>query len=100
LLESGSLMLNLATREVFLSGNPIRLTPTEYNLLLQLARNQGRVVTHSALLQNIWGRDVDHDTSSVKKYIYRLRAKLGDDGQNPQVVVSERGIGYKFLRSS
>jgi DNA-binding response OmpR family regulator len=94
---SDKLSINYATREVYVSGKPVRLTPTEYNVLCHLLRNQAKVVTHRSLLDNIWGPRYTKDTGSLKEYIYRLRSKLEDDPENPRMLVTERGIGYKFV---
>ena len=97
-LSFGSLTLNFSTREVFVWGERVKLTPIEYNLLTQLVRNEGKVLTHSALLEKVWGRDYVDDSSFVKKYIYRLRSKLHDDASNPKILINERGVGYRFVR--
>jgi DNA-binding response OmpR family regulator len=94
---SDKLSINYATREVYVSGKPVRLTPTEYNVLCHLLRNQAKVVTHRSLLDSIWGPRYTKDTGSLKEYIYRLRSKLEDDPENPRMLVTERGIGYKFV---
>ena len=95
---SGNLTVNFATRDVFVSGEPIRLTPTEYGLLCNLIRNEGKVLSHRFLLEKTWGSDYSDDISSLKKYIYRLRVKLKDN-ENPQpMLLTQRGIGYKFLK--
>lgn len=94
---SDKLSINYATREVYVSGKPVRLTPTEYNVLCYLLRNQAKVVTHRSLLDSIWGPRYTKDTGSLKEYIYRLRSKLEDDPENPRMLVTERGIGYKFV---
>lgn len=95
---SGNLTINFATHDVFVSGEPVKLTPIEYNLLCNLVRNEGRVLSHRFLLEKTWGSDYIDDTSSLKKYIYRLRIKLKEN-QNPKpMLITERGIGYKFLR--
>ena len=94
----GELSINLTTHEVFRSGKPIKLTPIEYNLLSELVRNEGRVLTHYALLEKIWGSEYAGDCSFVKKYIYRLRSKLEADASKPQMLIIERGMGYKFVR--
>ena len=93
----GELSINFGTREVFLSGNRIKLTPTEYHLLSELVRNNGRVLTHSTLLEKVWGLESTDDYSCIKKYIRRLRTKLEHDASMPQILLTERGIGYKFI---
>jgi len=97
---SGNLTINFATHEVFVSGEPVKVTRTEYNLLCNLIKNEGRVLSHRFLLERTWGTDYIDDISSLKKYIYRLRVKLKDN-QNPEpMLITERGIGYKFRRPS
>jgi two-component system KDP operon response regulator KdpE len=94
----GELTINFATHEVFLSGKRVKLTPIEYHLLSELVRNEGRVITHNTLLDKVWGSEYDIDSSFVKKYIYRLRSKLEHDASKPQMLLTERGIGYRFIR--
>ena len=97
-LVSGNLTISLSTHEALLSGKPIKLTPHEYDMLLQLVRNEGRVLTHRALLEKVWGTEYADDSGILKKCIYRLRQKLGDDTDPPRMILTERGIGYKFAR--
>ncbi|MFC1958965.1 winged helix-turn-helix domain-containing protein [Chloroflexota bacterium] len=94
----GKLTINFTTREVFLSDKRINLTPIEYQLLSELVTNSGRVLSHDTLLKKIWGPDYDRDYSFIKTYIYRLRSKLETDAKNPQMLLTERGIGYRFGR--
>ena len=96
----GELTINNDTHEVLLSaGKRVKLTPIEYHLLSELVRNEGKVLTHSALLEKLWGSEDICDQSYVKKYIYRLRSKLENDAGKPQMLLTERGIGYKFVRT-
>ena len=97
-LVSGDLTISLSTREVFLSGKPVKLTPHEYDLLLQLVRNEGRVLTHRMLLEKVWGPEYAEDCGFIKKYIYCLRQKLSNDAAHPGRIVTERGVGYKFIK--
>jgi two-component system response regulator MtrA len=95
----GDLTINNDTHEVLLSaGKRVKLTPIEYHLLLELIRNNGRVLTNSTLLEKVWGSDEAYDHSYVKKYIHRLRTKLEPDTNKPQILLTERGIGYKFVK--
>jgi len=95
----GELTINNDTHEVLLStGRRVKLTPIEYHLLLELVRNNGRVLTHSNLVEKVWGSEDVCDQSYVKKYIYRLRSKLESDAGKPRMLLTERGIGYKFVR--
>ena len=91
------LAINFTTHEVFLCGEHLNLTPTEYRLLSELMRNEGRVLTHRTLLDRVWGPEYDGDSSFTKRYIYRLRQKLHDDSANPRIIRTERGLGYRFV---
>ena len=95
----GKLTINFTTREVFLSDKRINLTPTEYQLLSELVSNSGRVLSHDTLLKKVWGPEYDPDYSFIKTYIYRLRSKLETDAKKPQMLLTERGIGYRFAKS-
>nr|MBC7244655.1 response regulator transcription factor [Chloroflexota bacterium] len=79
------------------NGKPLDLTPTELRLLLFLAENEGRVLTHRQILEKIWGSEYANDIDYVKLFIYRLRRKLEADPENPRYILSERGIGYRFV---
>ena len=95
---SSELTVNFSTREVFLSGKQLSLTPIECTLLSELVRNEGRVLTHRTLLEKVWGSEYADESSFVKKYIYRLRSKLERDAGKPQMLLTERGIGYRLIR--
>ncbi len=94
---TGDLTINFASREVFVSGNPVKLTPIEYVLLCNLVRNEGRVMSHRSLLEKTWGANYTDDIGFLKKYIYRLRLKLSDDNPSQRKLVTVRGMGYKFV---
>ncbi len=90
--------INTGTREVMVSDKPVRLTPTEFRVLLELVKSQGRVVSNEMLLERAWGADYVSDVGFVKRYVYRLRQKL-EVGTNKPIIISERGIGYRLLQS-
>jgi DNA-binding response OmpR family regulator len=96
----GKLVIDFAQRAVFLGDTPIRLTPIEYNLLHLLIRNQGRVISHRTLLEKVWGEEYIEATDYLKVYIQRLREKIEDEPRKPRMLLSERGIGYKFQSPS
>jgi len=83
----------IVTRE----GRHVELTPTELRLLLFLAENEGRVLTHKQILEKIWGAEYVDDVDYVKLFVYRLRRKIESDAENPRYILSERGIGYRFV---
>lgn len=95
-----TLIINFSTHEVLLSGERISLTPTEYRLLTELVRSEGKVLTHDTLLEKVWGSGYrfSSDHSFLKTYIHRLRSKIEDDVNNPRMLITERGIGYKFVK--
>ena len=96
----GDLQIDWDQHRVFLRGEPVRLTSTEYRLLEILARNAGRVIPNEVLLSRIWGADAVDETDYLKTYIHRLRAKLEDDPTQPRYLLTERGTGYWISRPS
>ena len=92
----GDLAVDYAERRVSIAGRPIRLTVTEYNLLYALSINAGRVLTHTELLQQVWGMDHTSDSSVVRTFVKRLRRKLGDAANNPTYILSEPRVGYRM----
>ena len=94
----GELTINFATHEIHRSGRQIHLTPIEYNLLAELVRNSGRIITQRTLLEKVWGSEYTDDLYFLKAYIYRLRSKLEREPGKPQMLITERGLGYKFIK--
>jgi DNA-binding response OmpR family regulator len=95
--ESGELRIDYASRTVSVNGTTVRLTPTEYSLLFHLTRNAGRVLPHHTLLAKVWGREYTDEIDYLKVYVRRLRQKLEGDPETIGEIVSERGVGYKFV---
>ncbi len=89
----GPLTLHLDRHEVFLSGEPLKMTPTEYAFLLALARHAGKIVTQRQLLREVWGPQGDGQTHYLRVYANHLRKKLGGS----LVISNEPGIGYRLL---
>lgn len=96
-LTAGNLVIDFASRQVFLKGEPVKLTPTEYRLLCHLARNAGRVLSFEDILGTVWGEGYTTQRDILKVCIYQLRQKLTEAGAAPEMIVSERGVGYKFV---
>ena len=97
-IQYGAILINPATNEAFLDSRPLALTATEFRVLYLLVGNKGGVVTNRMIAQPIWGDRVDSGPL-VRKYIQRLRQKLGDDSQTPQLIANVKGIGYRFIGS-
>ena len=96
-IRYGDVVIDFSRHQVFLEGQPVKLTPIEYQVLCHLAKNRGKVMPHKTLLARIWGREHLEDTSNyLKVHIKHLRQKLGDDPTHPRYILNERGIGYKF----
>jgi len=93
----GELRIDLARHEVSLAGEIIRLSRKEFDLLALLARHGGRLVTQRQLLREIWGPAHEEDTQYLRVFIGRLRQKLGDDPASPRYILTEPGVGYRFL---
>ena len=93
-LEVGDLTVNLARRRVVLRGQEIRLTPTEYKLLYELATNPGRVMLHGDLLSRVWGPEYRDEVDYLWTYVRYLRSKIEPDPAHPRDVLSEPGVGY------
>lgn len=89
------LVVDVDHKEVSALGQPVDLTPTEFELLVCLAENAGRTVTHEQLLARVWG-DEYVDTGYVKRYIWYLRRKIERDPSNPEYIITERGFGYRL----
>lgn len=93
----GELEVDLAGHIIRLRGAEVRLSPTEYALLKQLVTNAGKVLTHRMLLQSIWGPEYGDEAEYLRVYINRLRHKLENDSANPRYLLTEPGVGYRFV---
>jgi two-component system KDP operon response regulator KdpE len=82
---------------VTLSGVPVHLTPTEYSLLETLVANPGKLLTHQWLLRRVWGQGYGTETTYLRTYVRALRKKLGDDAASPKLIVTEPGVGYRWI---
>jgi len=91
------LKLDFDRREIWVEGKLVNLRPTEYRLLYHLVQNAGWVVTHDQLLAKVWGYEYRDEPHYVRLYINYLRQKLEKDPSNPQYILTERGVGYRFV---
>jgi two-component system KDP operon response regulator KdpE len=92
----GEIVADMDRHEVRVAGEPIELTPTEFSLLVYLMENAGRVLSHQAILQQVWGPEYGREAEYLRVYIGRLRGKVEIDPSNPRYLLTERGIGYLF----
>lgn len=91
------LKMDFDRREVWVDGKLVKLRPTEYRLLYHLVQNAGWVVTHDQILTKVWGYEYRDEPHYVRLYINYLRKKLEEDPANPKYILTERGIGYRFV---
>jgi two-component system KDP operon response regulator KdpE len=98
-IQHGDLRIDLAARQVFRGGEEVRLTPTEFNLLVELASHAGEAVSHATLLAKVWGPEYRTESHYLKVYVGRLREKLERDPAAPHLIETVRGTGYRFAKS-
>lgn len=91
------LTIDFDRHEVWVEGKQVKLRPTEYRLLYHLVKNAGWVLTHDQILARVWGYEYQDEPHYVRLYINYLRKKLEKDPANPQYILTERGVGYRFV---
>ncbi len=96
LIELPGLRVDLARREVSVEGRELRLTPIEYKILVLLARNAGRVLTHRQILSDVWGASHVGQSHTVRVHVAELRKKLEPDPARPRLLITEPGVGYRL----
>ncbi|HNP95487.1 MAG TPA: response regulator transcription factor [Cyclobacteriaceae bacterium] len=92
----GDLEIDLIARVVKKMGDTIKLTSTEYNLLALFAKNGGKVLTHQFILKEIWGYSFQTETQYLRVFVGSLRKKIEENPNNPQHIITESGVGYRF----
>lgn len=93
----GRLVIDFGRHQVFVDGKEVKLRPTEYRLLHHLVKNAGWVLTHDQILQKVWGYEYENEPHYVRLYINYLRNKLEEDPSSPKYILTERGVGYRFV---
>lgn len=91
------LQIDFNRRQVFVGGKEVKLRPTEYRLLYHLVNNAGYTLTHEAILSKVWGYEYRDESQYVRLYITYLRQKIEPDPSNPKYILTERGVGYRFV---
>ena len=94
---AGPLEIDLETRQVRLDGRVVHLTRTEFGLLEALVRNPGKLLSHEHLLREVWGPSYSTESNYLRTYIGQLRKKLADDATAPRLILTEPGIGYRWI---
>ncbi|MDM8520750.1 response regulator transcription factor [Anaerolineales bacterium HSG6] len=93
----GELVIDPINRQVYFVGERLNLTPKEFELLLFFANRAGRVLSTEHIFENVWSFDAEANTENVKWYVWRLRKKIEKGTGKPKYIVTERGIGYRFV---
>jgi len=91
------LKIDFNRREIFVNGELVKLRPTEYRLLYHLVQNAGWVLTYDQILSRVWGYEYRDEPHYVRLYINYLRQKLEEDPSDPKYILTERGVGYRFV---
>jgi two-component system KDP operon response regulator KdpE len=91
------LKIDFDRHEIFVNGQLVKLRPTEYRLLYHLVQNAGWVVSHDQLLAKVWGYEYQSETHYLRLYVNYLRDKLEADPRDPKYILTERGVGYRFV---
>jgi two-component system, OmpR family, KDP operon response regulator KdpE len=99
ILNFRNLQIDLTARTVKKDNELVKLTSTEYNLLALLVRNEGKVLTHSYLLRAIWGPGYINQSQYLRVFIAQIRKKVEDDPNRPECLLTESGVGYRFMRN-
>ena len=95
-LSADGLELDLAAHRVLVDGAEVHLTPTEFELLRTLMQGRGRLLTHRALLAEVWGPAYEHDTQTLRVHVANLRRKIEPRPGTPRYIVTDPGVGYRF----
>ena len=96
-VRAGEVMIDLSRHMVKRGEDEVRLTATEYKLLAYLATNAGRVLTHTQILEHVWGSGYESETQNLRVYVSQLRRKLDPNSTQPQMITTEPGVGYRFI---
>lgn len=93
----GELLIDPTLRLVTVDGKPVELTRTEFDLLLFMAYRPGRILTTELIFENVWSYDAESNVENVKWYVWRLRKKIEKNSRSPRYIITERGVGYRFV---
>jgi len=99
-ISIGKLTINLVNKTVMLDSKPVKLTKKEFELLALFAKNRGKVLTHTFVLENVWGRGYGKETHYLRVFMAQLRKKIEENPSMPQYIVTESGMGYRMNEPS
>lgn len=97
IVDAGDLQIDLAARTVKKNNETVKLTATEYKLLSLLAQHEGKVLTHQYLLREVWGPGYINQSQYLRVFIAQLRKKIETDANRPEHIITESGVGYRFI---
>ena len=97
IIDFNNLVIDLSSRTVKKNNEAIKLTATEYTLLALFAKNEGKVLTHHYLLNQVWGPSYTNESQYLRVYVAQLRKKIEDDPNRPAHIITESGVGYRFI---
>ena len=100
MFQAGDLLVDFVRQCVFVRGEEVNLTPTEYRLLCELVKQPGRVLVPDYLLEKVWGRGYEGENHLLRDSIYRLRRKIEPNPRDPQYIQTRPGLGYVFSQRS
>ncbi|WP_238418725.1 response regulator [Gordonia sp. 'Campus'] len=98
-VDAGAFAVDLAAKQVTRDESPVHLTPTEWGILEMLVRHEGKLVSQKDILASVWGPGYDGQSNYLRVYLASLRRKLEDDPAHPRHLLTEAGMGYRFVRS-
>lgn len=97
--ELDTFKMDFEKRKVFVRGGEVHLTPIEYKMLTLLVNNSGKVLTHHFIQQEVWGYDTTDDYQSLRVFMANIRRKIEEDSTKPRFILTEVGVGYRFVES-
>ena len=100
MIEVGALRVDRDKRAVSVDGKPVQLTPIEYELLRLLAENEGKLLTHPAILRAVWGPAYSEESNYLHVYVSHLRRKIEPDPARPRYILNQPGVGYRLVSPS
>ncbi len=99
LIETGDLCIDLVAQTVLLKNKEVKLTATEYLLLVELAKYPGHIISPAQLLESVWGAGNSGENHMLRQLVYRLRKKIEEDPRHPEYIINEPGLGYRFIKT-